>query len=69
MISDRDERNKRLIQAIITECGGRVEKQKLLMLIYLFDIEWYREHRETYTGWTWYNGEPPNPDQNCEAVP
>ena len=54
-MKDSDERILKLIQALCNAEGGRVEKNRLLMLIYLFDIEWYRTHRETYTGWTWVN--------------
>jgi hypothetical protein len=46
----------RLIPAIVsyvTEHGGYVTKTKLLKLIYLFDVEYYRSHRRTFTGLEW----------------
>lgn len=46
----------RLIPAVVsfvTERGSYVTKTKLLKLLYLFDIEWYRVHQETYTGFGW----------------
>lgn len=33
--------------------GGKVSKTKLLKLLYLFDIEWYRTHQQTFTGFNW----------------
>lgn len=45
-----------LLPAIVSrviERGSFVSKTKLLKLLYLFDIEWYRTHRETYTGFQW----------------
>lgn len=56
-MDDKSERVKKLIPLIVSQVnqqGGTVTKTKLLMLIYLFDIEWYRTHGETYTGWDWY---------------
>lgn len=50
------ERLEKLIPAIVSHVnqqGGTVTKTKLLMLLYLFDIEWYRTHGETYTGFEW----------------
>ena len=46
----------RLIPAIvsyITEHGGYVTKTKLLKLLYLFDVEYYRLHRQTFSGFDW----------------
>lgn len=37
----------------ITEHGGYVTKTKLLKLLYLFDVEYYRMHRQTFTGFQW----------------
>jgi hypothetical protein len=51
-----NERVRQLIPAIVSyvnQHGSYVSKTKLLKLLYLFDIEWYREHRETYTGFDW----------------
>jgi hypothetical protein len=45
-----------LLPAIVSrviERGSFVSKTKLLKLLYLFDLEWYRVHRETYTGFDW----------------
>jgi len=45
-----------LIVAVIsyvTEHGGYVTKTKLLKLLYLFDIEFYRAHGTTFTGFQW----------------
>src|SRR5215467_5983967 len=33
--------------------GGYVTKTKLLKLLYLLDVEFYRSHRETLTGFDW----------------
>jgi hypothetical protein len=47
---------KELLTAIVsrvTEQGSSVSKTKLLKLLYLFDIEWYRTHRETFSGFNW----------------
>jgi hypothetical protein len=47
---------RQLIPAIVSYVTDRdkfVSKTKLLKLLYLFDIEWYRIHRETYTGFDW----------------
>jgi len=51
-----NERVRQLIPAIVSyvnQHGSYVSKTKLLKLLYLFDVEWYREHRETYTGFDW----------------
>lgn len=37
----------------VTESGARLSKTKLLKLLYLFDIEWYRTHQEIFTGFNW----------------
>ena len=45
-----------LISAIVTlvsESGGYITKTKLLKLLYLFDVEFYRVYRRTYTGFGW----------------
>jgi hypothetical protein len=45
-----------LIPALIfyvTERGGYVTKTKLLKLLYLFDVEFYRVHGFTFTGFEW----------------
>jgi len=47
---------EQLILAIVsgvTERGGYVTKTKLLKLLYLFDVEYYRVHRRTFTGFPW----------------
>ena len=47
---------KNLIHAVVSqviEKGGYVTKTKLLKLLYLFDVEYYRVHRETFTGFNW----------------
>jgi hypothetical protein len=47
---------KTLIPAVIsyvTGKGGSVSKTKLLKLLYLFDIEYYRHHRKLFTGFDW----------------
>jgi hypothetical protein len=33
--------------------GSYVTKTKLLKLLYLFDVEYYRVHRQTFTGFSW----------------
>jgi hypothetical protein len=51
-----NERVRQLIPAIVSyvnEHGSYVSKTKLLKLLYLFDIEWYRDHGETFTGFEW----------------
>ncbi len=45
-----------LIAAIVshvTAQGSFVTKTKLLKLLYLFDVEFYRKHRQTFTGLNW----------------
>ena len=47
---------EKLIAAIVTWVvgeGSYVTKTKLLKLLYLFDVEYYRAHRETFTGFGW----------------
>lgn len=49
-------RLKELLPAIVSrviERGSFVSKTKLLKLLYLFDVEWYRSNRSTYTGFDW----------------
>jgi hypothetical protein len=41
------------IVSYVTEHGGYVTKTKLLKLLYLFDVEFYRVHRRTFTGFEW----------------
>lgn len=46
----------KLISAIVSYVNDRdsyVSKTKLLKLLYLFDVEYYRIHRSTYTGFNW----------------
>jgi hypothetical protein len=47
---------EKLVAAIVTWVvreGSYVTKTKLLKLLYLFDVEYYRVHRQTFTGFTW----------------
>lgn len=47
---------EKLIPAVIShirQTGGYLTKTKLLKLLYLFDVEYYRVHRETFTGFDW----------------
>ena len=47
---------EKLITAIVTWVvgeGSYVTKTKLLKLLYLFDVEYYRAHRQTFTGFGW----------------
>lgn len=47
---------KKLVPAIasyIAEHGGYLTKTKLLKLLYLFDVEYFRLHRQTYTDFQW----------------
>lgn len=47
---------KTLIPAIasyVTEQESYLTKTKLLKLLYLFDVEYYRIHRETFSGFRW----------------
>jgi len=41
------------IVSYVTEHGGSITKTKLLKLLYLFDVEFYRVHRKTFTGFQW----------------
>jgi hypothetical protein len=46
----------KLIPAIVSYVTARdssISKTKLLKILYLFDIEWYRVHGQTYTGFKW----------------
>jgi len=45
-----------LIPAIVTWIVDRdsyATKTKILKLLYLFDVEYYRQHRQTFTGFAW----------------
>ncbi len=45
-----------LMAAVVSQVvqrGGYVTKTKLLKLLYLFDLEYYRVHRQTFTGFNW----------------
>lgn len=47
---------EKLIMATVTWVVGQgswVTKTKLLKLLYLFDVEYYRVHRQTFTGFSW----------------
>lgn len=55
---EQKERTKKLTLAIVAQhekLGQPISKKRLPMLLYLYDIEYYREHRETYTGFEWVN--------------
>ncbi len=41
------------VVAYVTEHRGYVTKTKLLKLLYLFDVEYYRQHRKIFTGFDW----------------
>jgi hypothetical protein len=41
------------IVSYVTERGGYITKTKLLKLLYLFDVEFYRAHGKTFTGFQW----------------
>jgi hypothetical protein len=41
------------VVAYVVETGGYVTKTKLLKLLYLIDVEFYRFHRQTFTGFDW----------------
>src|SRR5580692_5795971 len=46
----------KLIASIVSWIVGQesyVTKTKLLKLLYLFDVEYYRVHRQTFTGFNW----------------
>lgn len=47
---------EKLIAAIVSHVqrhDGYITKTKLLKLLYLFDVEYYRNHRRTFTGLEW----------------
>jgi hypothetical protein len=47
---------KNLIHALVSQVvdrGGYVTKTKLLKLLYLLDVEYFRSHRQTFTGFNW----------------
>lgn len=47
---------EKLVGAVVTWVVGEgscVTKTKLLKLLYLFDVEYYRAHRATFTGFSW----------------
>ncbi len=47
---------EKLMAAVVTsvvEQGSYVTKTKLLKLLYIFDVEFYRVHRQTFTGFSW----------------
>lgn len=47
---------EKLLGAVVTWVvaeGSYVTKTKLLKLLYLFDVEYYRVHRTTFTGFCW----------------
>lgn len=41
------------VVSYVTERGGYITKTKLLKLLYLFDVEFYRVHGRTFTGFQW----------------
>jgi len=41
------------IVSYVTEHDGYVTKTKLLKLVYLFDVEFYRVHGKTFSGFQW----------------
>jgi hypothetical protein len=41
------------VVSYVTERGGYITKTKLLKLLYLFDVEFYRAHGKTFTGFQW----------------
>jgi hypothetical protein len=41
------------VVSYVTEHGGYVTKTKLLKLLYLFDVEFYRAHGRTFTEFQW----------------
>ena len=41
------------VVSYVTEHGGYMTKTKLLKLLYLFDVEFYRAHGRTCTGFQW----------------
>jgi hypothetical protein len=42
-----------VVVSYVTEHGGYISKTKLLKLLYLFDVEFYRVHGRTFTGFQW----------------
>jgi hypothetical protein len=51
-----NEITKKLVPAVVSyieQMGGYVTKTKLLKLLYLLDVEFYRSHRQTLTGFDW----------------
>jgi hypothetical protein len=41
------------VVSYVTERGGYITKTKLLKLLYLFDVEFYRAHGKTFTSFQW----------------
>ncbi len=41
------------IVALVIDRGGFITKTKLLKLLYLFDVEYYRVYRQLFTGFHW----------------
>ena len=41
------------VSSYIYDCGGAPTKTKVLKLLYLLDIEEYRQHKKTLTGFEW----------------
>lgn len=41
------------VVSYVTEHGGYITKTKLLKLLYLLDVEFYRAHGRTFTGFQW----------------
>jgi hypothetical protein len=41
------------VVSYVAERGGYITKTKLLKLLYLFDVEFYRAHGKTFTGFQW----------------
>jgi len=41
------------VVSYVTEHGGYITKTKLLKLLYLFDVEFYRAHGQTFTRFQW----------------
>jgi hypothetical protein len=42
-----------VLGSLVEEMGGYVTKTKLLKLLYLFDVEYFRVYRQIYTGFNW----------------
>src|SRR5260370_29282707 len=56
LLHSMNDRIPELIPAVVsytTEHGGYVTKTKLLKLLYLIDVDFYRVHQETLTGFQW----------------